>query len=382
MLAKRQQDISKGTDRVKDAGKEAGQKALEVASFAEKTQAMLESLSGEATAEAAQGIEQASHELQDSIDRRQDEVFQKSQEIYDQLEQKQENFQEAIAADRSDLTKLNVLKKEAEAAGVSSSDIDQAGESKQEEINFLSALTEHIEAVQDELKKKLDESKQRRQAARLNYSYKSLDNNTQAVGSSENTNESTKEGGGESDAVFEAPLESQTEDNSTRSEKNTKEVTNQSVIVLPGSPPFSKDVIKTFFTKTEGERVGNYPISHVIRDHISTGDPLRDIANLRNQFATTTTKIKASMFHNEEIASQAIKEVIDANYTDIENFAKNHNTTPGENIHFHMQISLPDLGFGIDRNGNPLPIPISKVFVVIKARGDGTWLIQTAFPKN
>ncbi|NEP61381.1 MAG: hypothetical protein F6K31_31255 [Symploca sp. SIO2G7] len=382
MAAKKQKDISKEVAKLDAKVQDVSQKALDLAKLAEETKSTFDSQTTAFTAETSQSIEQASHEFQRSIDTNYNEVFEKSQEVYDQLEEKQEGFEKAIAADRSDLTKLNALKQEAEAAGVSSSDIDRAGESKQEEINFLSASTEHIETVQDELKKKLDESRQRRQAARLNYQSKSLDNNTQAVGGRENTNESSKEGGEKSDAVFEAPLESQTEDNSASSEKNTRETTNQSVIVLPGSPPFSKDVIKTFFTETEGERVGNCPISHVIRDHISTGDPLIDIANLRNQFATRTTKRKASMFHNEEIASQAIKEVIDANYADIEIFAKNHNTAPGENTHFQMKTSLSDLGFGIDRNGNPLPQPISKVFVVIKARGDGTWLIQTAFPKN
>lgn len=223
MIAKKQQDISKETDRVKEAGKEAGQKALEVASFAERTKAMLESLGGEATTEAAQAMEQTSRELQDSIDRRQGEVFGKSQEIYDQLEKKQEGFEKAIAADRSDLTELNMLKKEAEAAGVSRSDIDRAGESKQEEINFLSASTEHIETVQDELKKKLDESRQRRQAVRVNYKSKSLHNPTQFVDAHEHTGDSSRERGGDSHTEYEPPLDSQVKDDKSSSERVAKE---------------------------------------------------------------------------------------------------------------------------------------------------------------
>ncbi|NES18538.1 MAG: hypothetical protein F6K41_06320 [Symploca sp. SIO3E6] len=222
MAAKKQKDISKEVAKLDAKVQDVSQKALDLAKFAEATKSTFDQNTA-FTAETSQTIEQASHELQRSIDTNHNEVFEKSQEVYDQLEEKQEGFEKAIAADSSDLTKLNVLKKEVEATGVSSSDIDRAGESKQEEINFLSASTEHIETVQDELKKKLDESRQRRQAARLNYKSKSLHNPTQFVDAHEHTGNSSRERGGDSHTEYEPPLDSQVEDDQSSSERVAKE---------------------------------------------------------------------------------------------------------------------------------------------------------------
>lgn len=373
MAAKKRKDISQEVRKLEDEGQNASQKALEVAKFDEA--AKFESLSPDFTEETSQAIGQASNELQGSIDRKQSEVLQESEDVLDKLEQKQKEFKGAIAADKSDISKLNAL--QAEGDVVDDSKIVQVQECKKEEINFLTGLTKDIEAVQDDINKKLNESKQRRQAARINYIPKSLDNNNQ-VSSSENTTETSRESG-ESNAEVEISLEHKIDDNSSSSNKTAQEFKTHSTTVLAGSPPFSKNVIQGFFIKTERERVGSGPESHFIRDHIATGEQSNDTNNLSNQLIS---KRKASMFHNQEIASQAIKEVINIHFEDIENFAKHSDTAPGENKHFHVQTSLADLGFGMDRNGNPLPRPISKVFIVIKARGDGTWLIQTAYPKS
>lgn len=158
------------------------------------------------------------------------------------------------------------------------------------------------------------------------------------------------------------------------------ELAASSAKVLSGSPPFSGEDIKKFFNATEEEVVGSYPKSHLKKEHIATGDSSKDMQNLINQ-VTTQGKSKASMFHNEDIAANEIAEVINKHYTDIENFAKNPNIPAGQNLVFTERALTPDPGFGIDSAQNPLPKPMTKVFVNIKKRGDGTWLIQTAFPK-
>lgn len=212
MAAKKRKDISQEVGKLEDEGQDASQKALDLAKFAEATKSTFESLSPDFTEETSQAIGQASHELQGSIDRNQGEVLQESEDVLDELEQKQKGFEGAIAADKSDISKLNALQAEGDVVG--DSKIVQVQDSKQEEIDFLSDLTKDIEVIQDDINQKLNESRQRRQAARLKYKSKSFDNNNQA-GSSESR--------GDSHTEAETPLDSLVEDDQNSSEEVTKE---------------------------------------------------------------------------------------------------------------------------------------------------------------
>lgn len=172
MAAKSKKEISQKNAELKNESQEASEKNLEVAKFAERTKAMLENLGGEATAEAAQAMEQASRELQESIDRRQNEVLKEADKIDEALEKEEKNFEQASVTDQVDVRKLEDLGKEAKAAGVSGKDIDKARNSKVEELQFLGTEGKAIEKAQAEMERKLNESKQRRQAARTVYKSK------------------------------------------------------------------------------------------------------------------------------------------------------------------------------------------------------------------
>jgi hypothetical protein len=211
MAIKKRKDISQEVAKLEDEGQDASQKAVDLAKFAEATKSTFESLSPDFTEETSQTISQASHELQASIDTNHSEVLQESENVLANLEQKQKGFEGAITADKSDISKLNTL--QAEGNEVAHSNIAKVQESKQEEIDFLTGLIKDVEEVQDDIDKKLNESKQRRQAARFSYKSKSLDNNQ--AGSSES--------GGDSHTKVETPLDSQVEENQNSPEEATKE---------------------------------------------------------------------------------------------------------------------------------------------------------------
>lgn len=152
---------------------------------------------------------------------------------------------------------------------------------------------------------------------------------------------------------------------------------------LSGSPPFSEDIIKSFLRATEGEVTPPNPnASHVFRDHIATGDSVDDFDNLMNQLARKPNAPQVTMFRNEDVAAQALAEFLNdpGNYSAIENFAKS--APAGQNMQpaFSFQSSINDLGFGIDRDGNTISQPMSKIRVVVQSRGDGTWKVQSVFP--
>lgn len=152
---------------------DASKKNLEVANVAEKTKQTLESLHGEGTSEAARAMEQASQELQQSIDTRQTETLRESQNIDQQIEKQKQAFEKSSRADHSDITKLQDLGREAEKAGVSTKDIEKANQAKLEEIQFLGTESQFVEAKKQEMHTKVNESKQRRQEARMKYQSKS-----------------------------------------------------------------------------------------------------------------------------------------------------------------------------------------------------------------
>lgn len=190
MAAKKRKDISKEVAKLEAKSQDVSQKALDLAKFAEETKSTFDSQSRAFTADTSQTIRQANHELQTSIDTNYNEVFKKSQEVYDELEEKQEGFEKAIASDKSDLAKLNALEKEAKAVGTRDSNIVQAKKYKQEEINFLDVLTKDIEKEKEELKTRLVESRQRRQVARLNSKSKNFEHQSYDRGADEYSKES------------------------------------------------------------------------------------------------------------------------------------------------------------------------------------------------
>ncbi|NES18537.1 MAG: hypothetical protein F6K41_06315 [Symploca sp. SIO3E6] len=172
MAAKKQKEIKQELEKKKKGGDDASKKAVELAKFAEKTKAMFENFEGEATAETAQSIEQTSQAIQSNIEGRYNEAIEKSEEIYEELEQEQKGFEKGAEFDRSDVAKLKELQKEAKAVGVNDASIAQAEKSKQQEISFLNTEAKDVEKAQGQMKKKLVESKQRRQAARFKYKSK------------------------------------------------------------------------------------------------------------------------------------------------------------------------------------------------------------------
>ncbi|NEP61382.1 MAG: hypothetical protein F6K31_31260 [Symploca sp. SIO2G7] len=172
MVAKKQKEIKQELEKKKKEGDDASKKAVELANFAEKTKATFENFKGEATAETAQSIERVSQAIQSKIEGRYNEAVEKSKEIDEELEQEQKGFEKGAESDKSDIAKLKELQKEAKAVGVNDASIAQAEKSKQQEISFLDAEAKDVEKAQGEMKKKLSESKQRRQAARFNYKSK------------------------------------------------------------------------------------------------------------------------------------------------------------------------------------------------------------------
>lgn len=169
---KKKSEIHQEVEKKKKEADDASQKALELAKYAEKVKTTFESLQGEATAETAGLVEGAAQAIQGGIEGKYNEAVEKAKEIDEELEEEKECFEEGIKADGNDIGKLNQLRKEASKAGVSEGSIAIAEKSKQEEINFLEKEANEVENAQKEMEAKLNESKQRRNAARFSHKSK------------------------------------------------------------------------------------------------------------------------------------------------------------------------------------------------------------------
>jgi hypothetical protein len=168
-MAKSQREIKENLDRQKKEGDGASKKALELAQLAEKTKATLESMQGEATAEAAKSMETAALNFQQSLEMLSQQAENKADKINNDLEEGQQQLDKGSNADRDDIKKLNALKNEAGKAGMGTEGITKAEKSKSDEITFLDQESKDVEKSQQEMQKYLAEAKQKRQSAKFKY---------------------------------------------------------------------------------------------------------------------------------------------------------------------------------------------------------------------
>jgi chromosome segregation ATPase len=169
---KKRSEIKQEIEKKKKQGDDASQEALKLAEYAEKVKETFESFEGEATAETASLIEGSVTAVQSSIEKKYNEAVEKAEDINEELDEDNKNFEQGIKADESDINKIKKLSAEAKQVGVGSGSIDIAEKSKQKEIDFLQEQTSEVEAAQEEIETKLNDSKQRRTAARFQYKSK------------------------------------------------------------------------------------------------------------------------------------------------------------------------------------------------------------------
>lgn len=169
---KKKSEIHQQIEKKKKEADDTSKKALDLAEYAEKVKNTFENLEGEATAETSGLVEGAAQAIQGAIESKHNEAVEKAEEIDEELEEEKEGFEEGIKADENDIGKLNQLRKEASKAGVSDGSIAIAEKSKQEEINFLEKEANEVENAQKEMEAKLNESKQKRNAARFSHKSK------------------------------------------------------------------------------------------------------------------------------------------------------------------------------------------------------------------
>jgi hypothetical protein len=168
-MAKSQREIKENLDRQKKEGDGASQKALELAQLAERTKATLESMQGEATAEAANSMESATANFQQSLEVRSQQAEKQADKINNELEKDQQQLDKGSNADRQDIKKLESLKNEAGKAGMGTEGIAKAEKAKSDEITFLDRESKDVEKSQQEMQKHLVEARQKRQSARFKY---------------------------------------------------------------------------------------------------------------------------------------------------------------------------------------------------------------------
>jgi hypothetical protein len=168
-MAKSQKEIKENLDRQKKEGDNASNKALELARLAEKTKATLESMQGEATAEAANSMESAATNFQQNLEMRSQQAETQADKINNELEKDQQQLDKGSNADRGDIQKLNTLKNEAGKAGMGTEAITKAEKAKSDEITFLDQESKDVEKSQQEMQKNILEARQKRQNAKFKY---------------------------------------------------------------------------------------------------------------------------------------------------------------------------------------------------------------------
>lgn len=169
VMAKGRKEIKQELEQKKREGDLSSKKALELAKLAEKTKATLESMQGEATEEAAKGMESAAAAFQQTIETKAVQAEQQSEKIDTALEQTQQKFEEAKKSDQVDINKLKSLESEAKRVNVGVEGVVQAEKAKMEEMQFLTSESQGVEKAQQEMQKKITEAKQKRQGAKFSY---------------------------------------------------------------------------------------------------------------------------------------------------------------------------------------------------------------------
>lgn len=164
-----QQEFKKETDKIKESSRESTDKADKMADFAAETKKLLESLEGEAFSETTSEMKAANEKLQDALDERQEEIVEEAHEVDEKFNEESESLQTGIEGNKSDLSKLKNLEKQAEKSGVGEGGIAEAEKAKQGEIAFSEGEAKAIENVQKEQQKRIEEAKRKRQANRASY---------------------------------------------------------------------------------------------------------------------------------------------------------------------------------------------------------------------
>ena len=163
------QEFTKETDKIKESSREATDKAAKVADFAADTKKMLESLEGEAFSDTTAEMKAANEQLQEAVDERQEELVEEADEVDEQFSEESEGLYTGIEGNKSDISQLKNLEKQAEKAGVVEAGIAQAEKAKQGEIGFSESEAKAIENAQKEQEKRIEEAKRKRQANRASY---------------------------------------------------------------------------------------------------------------------------------------------------------------------------------------------------------------------
>ncbi|MBD1892960.1 EndoU domain-containing protein [Coleofasciculus sp. FACHB-SPT9] len=169
MTTKKRKEIAQEVKQLGAEGQDVVQQVTNLENLAELAISTFEDQSEGVTAEAIQSTSKANIRFQSTVEKKVDQKTQEGEEIYDELSVKQENFEQAIVADKADISKLNTLKEQASSEKINSSEIDKAKESKQEEIEFLQGQSQIVQENQKGLKSKILNSKRRRQAAQSSY---------------------------------------------------------------------------------------------------------------------------------------------------------------------------------------------------------------------
>jgi hypothetical protein len=168
-MATSKREIKEKLDRQKKEGENASNKALELSKLAEKTKATLESMQGEATSEAANSMESSATNFQKSLEIRSQQAEGQAEKINSDLEKDQQQLEKGSTADKGDIKKLNALKNEAVKAGVGTENIVTAEKAKTDEAGFLDRESKDVEKSQQEMQKKIADSKQNRQNSKFKY---------------------------------------------------------------------------------------------------------------------------------------------------------------------------------------------------------------------
>ncbi len=163
------QEFTKETDKIKESSREAIDKAAKVADFAAETKKMLESLEGEAFSDTTAEMKAANEQLQDAVDERQEEIVEEADEVDEQFSEESESLRTGIEGNKSDISQLKNLEKQAEKAGVNEAGIAETEKAKQGEIAFSEGEAKAIENAQKEQQKRIEEAKRKRQANRASY---------------------------------------------------------------------------------------------------------------------------------------------------------------------------------------------------------------------
>jgi chromosome segregation ATPase len=169
MSIKKQSEIKTDVADLKKEGDDASDKLEALTKFAERTKAVFEELKGSATDEGDKAAEGAVLEIQASIDRQYAGAEKELKKVNEKLQDKQEDFQGAIAADKQDLKKLKPLSQEAKTVGADAKAIQKAEQAKTSEIDFLVDQAGDIKKTKAELQQEANLSRQRKDNARFKH---------------------------------------------------------------------------------------------------------------------------------------------------------------------------------------------------------------------